>query len=404
MIKRLSKETKFLLIVGMLYLAGTSIAMTFVNVYLVRVTNNINIIIIQNIINYASLLLAFITGTKLISKINIKTILRIGIVSTSVYYLCILLLKENTSIYLIPLGIFNGVGQGLYYFSYNLLTGKLVKENEQGGFFSFQQTLSYIFGVITPSVSGFIIAYFTKLTGYYILFSFAVILFILGSIIACKLSDFTLNNNIQLFSVLRLKGNIYWNTNKYYSFSNGVRESIYNQIFTVFAYTIITNEQIIGNFNSLMAIIGIFSSVFIASKFNRSNQEKFHFIASVVYFISFLLLGITKTKIFLLMAYIVLGIVYCWNSTIFQSVKFQLSSIAKNGFSQYEYIVASEFPIALGRIVGLCISLYLCATVPLSIAYSFLIIFNGSLWLIDHIIIKKSVNWLTVEKRRNKNE
>ena len=55
MIKRLSKETKFLLIVGMLYLAGTSIAMTFVNVYLVRVTNNINIIIIKNIINYASL-------------------------------------------------------------------------------------------------------------------------------------------------------------------------------------------------------------------------------------------------------------------------------------------------------------------------------------------------------------
>lgn len=392
--KSLSKETLFLLMVGMLYLAGTNIAMTFINVYLVRVTNNIGIIIFQNIINYASLLLAFICGTKCISKINLNSLLKIGIISTLLYYLCILLLQEKTSTFLIPLGIFNGFGQGFYYFSFNLFVGQLVKEKEQGKFFSYQQTFSYIFGVLTPTLSGYVIVKFTKLTGYYILFAVAVFLFIIGMMITNKIKGIKLKQNIKVFQVLKLKNNIYWNANKYYSFSNGVRESIFNQIFTVFAYTIVSNEQIIGQYNSLMAIIGMISSTLIASRLNRSNQKTYHFIESVIYFVIMLSLGILKTQIALLCVYIVLGIVYCWNQTIFQSLKYQLSAIAKDGFTQYEYIVGSEFPIALGRIVGLSIALFLCSIIPLQNAYAILIIFDGSLWLIDHYVINKKVNWL----------
>ena len=72
------------------------------------------------------------------------------------YYLLILSLKEQAQLFLIPLGIFNGIGQGFYYFSFNLLTGQLVKESEQGRFFSYQQTFSYLFGIIMPSLSGYI--------------------------------------------------------------------------------------------------------------------------------------------------------------------------------------------------------------------------------------------------------
>ncbi len=93
--KTLSKETRFLLIIGMLYLAGTNIAMTFINVYLVRVTNHIGVIIIQNMINYFSLLCAFVWGTKLISKINLQFILKLGMISTALYYLFIYFVIER---------------------------------------------------------------------------------------------------------------------------------------------------------------------------------------------------------------------------------------------------------------------------------------------------------------------
>ena len=383
----LTKETKYLLIVGMLFLAGSNIASVFLNVYLVRLTNCIFIILFQNILNYVSLLIAFIIGTKFISKINLVTFLKTGIFSMIAYYLLILSLKEQAQLFLIPLGIFNGIGQGFYYFSFNLLTGQLVKESEQGRFFSYQQTFSYLFGIIMPSLSGYIISIYTKLTGYYILFFISALLLIIGIYMSIFIKGLTLNQNIRLLEVLKLKGNKYWNANKYYNFSNGIRDSIFNQIFTVFAYTIISNEQ-----------IGIFSSSLIASKFNRTNQKNYHLIASMIYFGIMSLLGIFQSPKILLITYILLGVVYCWNQTIFQSVKFQLAIIANNDYNQYEYIVASEFPIALGRIIGLSISLITCSLFSLNNAYRFLIIFNGTLWLIDHFIINKKVQWLEKEK------
>ena len=355
----LTKETKYLLIVGMLFLAGSNIASVFLNVYLVRLTNSIFIILFQNIFSMIA------------------------------YYLLILSLKEQAQLFLIPLGIFNGIGQGFYYFSFNLLTGQLVKKSEQGRFFSYQQTFSYLFGIIIPSLSGYIISIYTKLTGYYILFFISALLLIIGIYMSIFIKGLTLNQNIRLLEVLKLK---------YYNFSNGIRDSIFNQIFTVFAYTIISNEQIIGQFNSIMACIGIFSSSLIASKFNRTNQKNYHLIASMIYFGIMSLLGIFQSPKILLITYILLGVVYCWNQTIFQSVKFQLAKIANNDYNQYEYIVASEFPIALGRIIGLSISLITCSLFSLNNAYRFLIIFNGTLWLIDHFIINKKVQWLEKEK------
>ena len=137
------------------------------------------------------------------------------------------------------------------------------------------------------------------------------------------------------------------------------------------------------NLIQLWLVFGIFSSSLIAS---------------MIYFGIMSLLGIFQSPKILLITYILLGVVYCWNQTIFQSVKFQLAKIANNNYNQYEYIVASEFPIALGRIIGLSISLITCSLFSLNNAYRFLIIFNGTLWLIDHFIINKKVQWLEKEK------
>ena len=59
----LSKDTRYLLLIGMLYLTGTSIAMTFIQIYLVRLTSDIGGIILQNVLNYAALLASYMLGS-----------------------------------------------------------------------------------------------------------------------------------------------------------------------------------------------------------------------------------------------------------------------------------------------------------------------------------------------------
>lgn len=393
MIKKLDKSAATLLIVGILYLAGMTLASTFVNVYLIRLTNDLGLIILQNIANYIALLLAFILGSRLVKKTSISNLFRVGIISTILYYFFILVLKEQASNYLIYLGIFMGIGSGLYYFSFNILIGKLVSEDKQPSFFSFQTTFSYIFGVVAPAISGMVIVNFTKLTGYYVLFGCALVLFIIAIGVLVNLNGVKVETDYHILEALFTK-NKYWYTNFYYNLSFGLREAIYAQIFIVFAYRIINNEQTIGNLNSMMSLIGVFSGLLIASKFNLRNLRKYEILAGCLYFIALMSLALFANDLVLIFSYAVLGVVICWNTVIFQLVKYKLASFTKEGTNQSDYIIATEFPMAIGRIIGLIVSLLLNQLIGGELVYRLLLAVISVMIFIDYFVVSKSVNWL----------
>lgn len=393
--KKLDQRARSLLMVGMLFMAAMTLASTFVNVYLIRLTDNLGLIILQNIANYAALLGAFLLGTKLLKKISMNTILKMGIFSVIIYYFSILLLKEKASDYLVLLGVFNGIGNGLYYFGFNVLVGKVVSEKARASFFGFQSSFSYIFGVIAPAVSGFIIVSFTKLAGYYVLFGCSLVLFAIAIFLLSKLEGVKVESEYHVLKALTSK-NKYWFTNFYINTSFGMREVIYTQVFIVFAYKIITNEQVVGNLNSMMSLIGVFSGIFIASKFTNRSQKKFYLLAGILYFIAFISLAIFGNQMAIIFTYIVLGLVICWYQVVFQGLKYKLSSYTIEGTSESDYIIATEFPMALGRIVGLAISLSLNLLLGESV-YQILFAVISVMLLIDYVVIEKSVHWLQRE-------
>lgn len=394
---RLSKDGKLLLFVGILFLSGMTIASTFVNVYLISLTDNMGLMILQNVSNYAALLGAFLFGTYYVKKGSILTLLKVGIISSVIYYSLILFLKEQAGNYLIFLGIFNGIGMGLYYFAFNILVGKLTDEDQRAAFFSYQTSFSYIFGVVAPMISGAIIVRYSELTGYYILFAVSVLVYILAIVMSCLIKQIHINEQYHVLPILKLKNNKYWSANRYYNFSFGLREAIYAQIFMVFAYLILDNEQIIGNLNALMSFIGVLSSIFIASKFTLENQKRYHLIASFVYIISLGTLAIFATPWSLVLCFILNGIIFCWNLVIFQTMKYQLSSRAKDGFSDGEYIIACEFPTALGRIVGLLVFFALNSVWGGFDLYRVLLFAISFIILIDHVVIDKKIGWMKDE-------
>lgn len=388
----LNTKGKSLLIVGMLFMAAITLAATFVNVYLIRLTDDLGLIILQNIANYIALLGAFLLGTKLLKRMNMNAILALGIASIIVYYFSILLLKQRASEYLILLGVFNGIGNGLYYFGFNILVGKIIEEHGRAKFFGLQSAFSYVFGVIAPAVSGFIIVSFTKLTGYYVLFGCSLVLFAIAIMMLSRLKGVRVESEYHILQALVSK-NRYWRTNLYINASFGMREVIYAQIFIVFAYMIISNEQIVGNLNAMMSFIGVFSGIFIASRFTNRTQKKYYLIAAVLYCISFVSLAIFKNEIALFCMYVVLGLVICWYTVIYQSLKYKLSSYTSDGISESDFIIATEFPMALGRVIGLFVSLFLHQLLGNDV-YPILFMIISVMLLIDYVVIEKRVHWL----------
>ncbi len=395
---RLSKDATTLLIIGLLFMAGLTIASTFVNVYLIRLTNNMGLMIMQNIANYAVLLGAFAFGTYYVKKGNMMTLLRVGLLADIAYYFLILILKERASRYLIWLGMFNGLGQGLYYFTFNILVAKLTAESERSRFFSYQSSFSYIFGVLAPLVSGMIIVRFSELSGYYVLFAVSVAVFVLAIIFSLKLSSVQADERYQIAPVLKLKNNRYWDTNKYLNFSFGMREALYAQFFTVFCYLIVANEQTIGTMNSMMSLIAVFSSLFIASKFTIKTQRKYHAGFMILYMISLGGLAVFPKEWALWITYAINGVILCWNTVIFQNLKYQLADRADSGFNSGDYIITTEFPMAAGRLSGLFAFLILNQICGGFNLYRFLLIAVAAIAVLDHFVIAKKINWLEDEE------
>lgn len=391
---KLSKESITLLTIGCLFNAGLTIASTFVNVYLIRLTNNMGLMILQNIANYLMIISGFVLGTRLTKKgISMLSLLRIGITAVISYYALVLLLKENAGNYLILLGLCNGIGQGFYYFTFNILIGKLLKNEEQSKFFSYQSSFGYFFGVLAPTISGYIIVKFTELTGYYVLFGTAVLVFVLAIIFSIKLKKVQVSETYSLLPVLKERGNKHWNLLKFISFTFGAKEVIYYQIFTVFAYLIISNEATIGNLTSISSLIGVLSSLLIASKFTSKTQKKYHFMYCIGYAISLGCLGLFATPFALKASFIINGLVFSWCNVIYSTHIYQLAKKAATKYTNSDYIIVCEFPLAAGRILGLFIFYILNLMIDSFTLYRILLIAITVLPFIDHYVINKKVNW-----------
>lgn len=391
---KLSKESKVLLTIGCLFNAGLTIASTFVNVYLIRLTNNMGLMILQNIANYLMIISGFVLGTRLTKKnVIMLSLLRIGITAVISYYALVLLLKENAGDYLILLGLCNGIGQGFYYFTFNILIGKLLRNNEQSKFFSYQSSFGYFFGVLAPTISGYIIVKFTELTGYYVLFGTAVLVFVLAIIFSSQLKKVEVKENFSLLPVIKERGNKHWNLLKFISFTFGAKEVIYYQIFTVFAYLIISDESIIGNLTSISSLIGVLSSLLIASKFTSKTQKKYHFMYCIAYAFSLGCLGIFATPFTLKLSFIINGLVFAWCNVIYSTHIYQLARKAAIKYSNSDYIIVCEFPLAAGRILGLLIFFILNLFIDSFLLYRILLVAITILPFIDHYVINKTVDW-----------
>ncbi|MDR0200110.1 MAG: MFS transporter [Streptococcaceae bacterium] len=395
-------KSKILLTVAMLFSAANAIANTFLSVFLMRSTDNsINLIIWQNILNYLVLLLAFVGSTRLLKRFTIAQTFRAGIAATALYYILILIFHTHIAPFVVPLGLFSGLGSGLYWFSLNLLIGDIVKEPMQARFFSYQQTAGFIFGIVIPALSGFLIVQFTGLTGYYILFAASILVFAAAIFLIKNISGFKREPDLNVFGALRLRGNKFWAANKMLEFSIGYKNAVNSLVFILFAYLLFTHENIIGSFSSLQAAISVISSLIFARAFRQAHTRGVYLLTACASAGMFIILALFANPISLIIAFIVFGIIQSWGNAISNAVNYQLASRAGGGFSQREYIIASEFPIAAGRIGGLLLALLLVMLTHSDLtAYRLLFVSIALMWLIEYFYINHKVHWLADEFKK----
>ena len=399
MSSQLKNESKSLLIIAILVAAGTMIVTTFINVFFIRATQgNMGLIILQNMIGFITMWFAYVVGARLLSKVSMANLLRVGIASLFLYLLIIVLFQNHLDRILIPIAVFNGLGMGLYWFMINLFIVQVVKEEEQGRYFGYQQTAASILGVLTPVISGFIITRFVDLTGYYVLFGIAWIFYLLAIFMTRRLPNEKTMSRVRIFEVLKVKKNRYFNAGKLFRFVVSLRETVNVQIFMLFAFLILRNEGIMGTLFSATAMIATISSFWFAKKHMRQNQQYFYLIVVLGMSSIYLLLAVVPSVVSLVIASSIFALLNSWSITISSSVFFQLVSRAKGGFEAGEYVAALELSSIMGRLVGLLLALAMTHFMASNmLVYRVLFVVIAIAWLLEYFIIEKQVKWFRGE-------
>lgn len=382
--------------VGILLNAGMVIIGTFINVFLIRATEgNISLLVARTMIASVMVWVAFVIGSKLLSRISITMLLRLGVLSFAVYFLSIVVLHEYLEFVLLPLSILDGFGGGLNWFATSLLIAKVISDDEQGRYFGYQQTSASIFGVMTPAIAGFIITLFTDLTGYYVLFGVATGFFLVAIYIAGKIEGFTVSRKLKIKEVMRLKGNRHWEAAKLFRFVVALKETVNGQVFMLFAFLIFHNEGVIGNILSMTALITIVSSFWFAKIFSYKNQRWFFLATGIVMMTMYLLLAMFPIVPVLIASWIVFALVQNWSVTILQALIFQLTKRAGGGFEQNDYLAALELPTTIGRVVGMIFALVLIHFINSEMTvYRILFVVIAVAWILEYFIIELKVKWL----------
>jgi len=391
--RKITGDTRKLLFLSILYGLSGMLAAKFINIFLMRTMDNIMLVIGKNMLFALITLVSFLIGTRLLSKISVTSVLKIGVGLILIYYGMLLLLGPWLHILIVPLGMVNGLGNGFYWCAFNVLLARLATDENRGQFFGLQKVFNNGLGIFIPTVAGFVIVSFTDFTGYYFLFGSAILLLVATLLLTSRITGFKSDKQLNPLPVLKVKQNIYWKTNVWYSICWGFGGNIFMQTFTLFAFAITASELRIGNYSSMMAVVSLLSAIWVTKKIRPQNRKQVHLTGTIVYASVLASLAIFANELALIVAFLGVGAVQSWGMNISQSVKFQLVTLAEGDFTREEYLAAAEFPLALGRILGLTTALVMTVIFPLTTAYRILMVICGLCWIVDHLIVQKHIQW-----------
>lgn len=149
-----NKDFKLLLLTGGLYALSTALSNTFVNVYLWKQSEDILAIALYNLASVLFQPLAFFLAGRLTKRLDRTTVLRIGVGMLAVFYLVVLLAGTNASQMLIILGAILGLGFGVYWLAFNVLTFEITEPETRDVFNGFLGLFSSFAGMIGPFTAG----------------------------------------------------------------------------------------------------------------------------------------------------------------------------------------------------------------------------------------------------------
>lgn len=355
-IDRLNSQFLNFAVSHLCFVIAINIHSVFVNILLMRVSDDVNITIYYNMISYFCSGFGMLLGGMIIKRLDLKYITFLGIGCHVVAYGIFLFFMDEIAVFMIPLAILIGFGGGFFWYTYLNAISLYSEDDTREISISFIGVFASIIALAVPAISGAVIDLFEGFTGYNIMFACAFL------VSAASIALFTRlprveperNKTHYFYCFKQILTNSCWFFDYSQIFLRSVRDGVFGFFLNVLLYEYVKSEALVGLNALLVGFMAIFSQFLCGKLVNAQNRIKTMFVTTCVLTVALLPLAIHMSAgtIFLFSIINAFFIVLLMNPAT--SIDFLVISTMPDGYiRRSEFLGMSELVRAAGRAVGL---------------------------------------------------
>lgn len=388
----MSRKAKILLLISGLFTLSIGLSNVFVNIFLWKKSNDFIIIAKYNLMHYIFLPISYIAAGWLSKRKNGILALRFGIGFFILFFMSILLLKNNIVKYIYPIGILYGIAAGFYWLAFQVLAFDFTSTNNRDSFNGFNGSICGVANAIAPFTGAYIIEKSQNTLGYIIVFAISLALFVVLIFISLTLHSEHYGEILD-FKKIFGKNGFEWNNYRKSIAAWGIRDVVILFLISILVYKTTESEMALGKLSMIAYLISSASYV-LEQKLIKPKRRVFSMgLGSVLMFIA--VLGVfIRISYPTLAAYMVLDAIFLPFFIVpVASASFNILSRSNEEKMRTEYMINREFALNVGRIFSTSLLIAILTFVKNKRVLNYFLLFIGSAQLISLYFLRKIKTW-----------
>ena len=347
------------------FIIATNIHSVFVNILLMRVSDDVNITIYYNMISYFCSGVSMMFSGMLIKRVYLKIITFTGIGCHVLAYGIFLFFMDRIELFMIPIAVLLGFGGGFFWFTYfNALT-LYSQDDTRDISISFIGVFASVIALIVPAVAGAVIDLFEGYTGYEIMFACAFLISGISIFLFTRLPKVEPERNRTRYRYCfkRIFTNRCWFLVNAQVFLRSTRDGVFLFFLNVLLYEYVASEALVGLNSLLCGFMAIFSQFLCGKVVRAATRIRTMLFATCVLTAAVMLLAVQLSAATILILSLVNAFFVVLLMNPASSIDFLVVSTLPDGYAcRGEYLAIFELVRGLGRNAGLIVLLLIPKT------------------------------------------
>ncbi|MDN4604249.1 MFS transporter [Paenibacillus sp. F6_3S_P_1C] len=388
----LGRQSILLLGVNGLFVLAGALSGTFLNVYLWKSRPDYAMLGWFTISQQIALGLTFWLAGKWVKEHNKMYALRLGTALSGVFYMLVLWAGPKAVDWIWPLGILLGCALGLFWITFNVVYFEVTDRENRDLFNGWVGLLGSMTGIIGPWFSGLIISRMADNTGYRLIFTVSLVIYVIAVVFSFFLKKREVSGTYRWSEPWRQLSakDSPWRPLGMGLFAQGVREGVFAFLIALLVYIATKQEYKLGQFSLITSAVALVS-YWAAGKWFKPQYRSRGMLAGAILLFIVLLPLLWKVSYGTLL---IMGIGSALSMPLYIlpmiSAGFDLMGTSgENVEKRVELVVLRELCLMVGRLFGLAVFILTVMNGPSLQTLTWLIVVLGAFPLIGWIFMRK---------------